>query len=172
MVCWITTKNGRMIKMQFEYYVLNYNFNRKKVEMFNVFRNIHVQDYSEKEVKKYLKSPKKYTSGNRKTGEILYGFDALCEEIRSIIMWQEWARCEYEIGVGYAFTTELRDIVDKVERGELSENEIYDYIKRDANKNYNLEKWDCYGQCEPNIPMICREIIHQYKEQLKENDNV
>ena len=77
--------------MQFEYYVLNYDCNKKCVEHFNVFRNINVQERTEKEIKKYLRNPK-------------------------------------------------------------------------------LEKWDCYKQCEPNIEMITRECIWQYKQQLKNNN--
>ena len=30
--------------MQFEYYVLNYDFNKKKVVNYNVFNNIRVQE--------------------------------------------------------------------------------------------------------------------------------
>lgn len=33
-----------------------------------------------------------------------------------------------------------------------------------------LEKWDCYRQAKPNIEMIAREVIWQYKEQKKEKD--
>ena len=44
--------------MQFEYYVLNYNPNAKKIEPFNIFMNCYVQEYTEKAIKKYLRSPK------------------------------------------------------------------------------------------------------------------
>ena len=44
--------------MQFEYYVLNYNSNTKKIEPFNIFRNCHVQEYTEKAIKKHLRSHK------------------------------------------------------------------------------------------------------------------
>jgi hypothetical protein len=127
--------------MQFEFYVLNYNSNRDKVVMYNIFNNIHVQEYTEKAVRKYLRSPKnfKYIPFS-KTEETIYGFDALVKEIDSIILWQEWSRCEYEISVGDVFTT-------------------------DCNK---LEKWDCYQQTKPNMEMIAREVIYQYKQQLKE----
>lgn len=133
--------------MQFEYYVLNYDFNGHKVEMFNIFRNIHLQEETEKEVRKYLRSPKKYCCIKRglEVGEHIYfyGFEGLCETIQSLIMWQEWARREYEISVGDAFEDDLS----------------------------KFEKWDCYYQCVPNIPMITREVIWQYKQQLKERKN-
>ena len=125
--------------MQFEYYVLNYNPNTKKIEPFNIFRNYYVQEYTEKAIKKYLRSPKNYKY-ERYGEDILYGFEGLCKEIERIIQWQEWSRCEYEIAVGYAFG-------------------------KDCNK---LEKWDCYMQAKSNIPMIARECIYQYKEQRKE----
>ena len=46
--------------MQFEFYVLNYDTNKKKVINYNIFNNINVQEWTEKEVRKYLRSPKKY----------------------------------------------------------------------------------------------------------------
>ena len=126
--------------MQFEFYVLNYDFNRRKVEMFNIFNNVLVQEHTEKAVKKYLRSPKnfKYESFYKNV-EPIYGFDALVKEIDSIIHWQERGRSEYEIGVGYAHSIDM----DK------------------------YEKWDCYQQAKPNMTIIAYEVIRQYKEQLK-----
>ena len=133
--------------MQFEYYVLNYDVNKKCVENFNIFNNISLNKATEKEVRKYLRSPKKYyyVKHDLWVGkcDYIYGFDGLCETIKSLIMWQEWSRCEYEISVGDAFETDL----DK------------------------FEKWDCYTQCVPNIPIITREVIWQYKQQIKEREN-
>ena len=126
--------------MQFEFYVLNYDTNRNKVEMFNVFNNILVQEWVEKAVRKYLRAPKKFVSEPyNKNEETLYGFDAFVEEIRRTIAWQENGRRQYEISVGDAFET-------------------------DVNK---LEKWDTYSQAKPNMTIIAHEIIRQYKEQLK-----
>ena len=125
--------------MQFEYYVLNYNPNAKKIEPFNIFRDCYVQEYTEKAIKKYLRSPKNYKY-ERYGEDTLYGFEGLCQEIERIIQWQEWSRREYEISVGDAFEKDC------------------DY----------LEKWDCYMQAKSNIPMIARECIYQYKQQRKE----
>ena len=132
--------------MQFEYYVLNYNPNAKKVENFNIFQNCLVQEYTEKAVRKYLRAPKKFKHivqyENKLLGReeiALYGFDALVEEIDRTIAWQERGRREYECSVGDAFTT-------------------------DCNK---LEKIDCYYQSKPNMKIIAREVIWQYKQQLK-----
>ena len=125
--------------MQFEYYVLNYNPNAKKIEPFNIFMNCYVQEYTEKAIKKYLRSPKNYKY-ERYGEDTLYGFEGLCKEIEKTIQWQEWSRYEYEISVGDAF-------------------------EKDCSK---LEKWDCYMQAKSNIPMIARECIYQYKEQRKE----
>ena len=122
--------------MQFEYYVLNYDCNAKKIVPFNIFRNIHVQEWTEKAVRKYLRSPKNFTYKSFDGKEILHGFDALVKEQDGIIAWQEHWRREYEISVGDLFET-------------------------DCNK---LEKWDCYGQAHMNIETISREIIRQYKQ--------
>ena len=135
--------------MQFEYYVLNCNPNTKNIEQFNIFRNCYVQEYTEKAIKKYLRSPKNYKYVVQHKNDFLgreeiavYGFDALVKEIDSIIAWQECGRREYECSVGDAFTT-------------------------DCNK---LEKIDCYYQSKPNMEIIAREVIFQYKKQLKEKN--
>ena len=125
--------------MQFEFYVLNYDFNRKCVINYNIFNNIRVNEWTEKAIKKYLRSPKDYKYESY--GKRLYGFEALCEEIRSIIAWQQCGRREYELSVSDAFETDIE----------------------------NLEKWDVYEQAKPNIPIITRECIYQYKQNLKEN---
>ena len=128
--------------MQFEYYVLNYDCNAKKIVPYNIFRNINVQECTEKAVRKYLRSPKNFTYKSFDGKEILHGFDALVKEIDSIIRWQEWSRREYEVSVGDAFETDCE----------------------------KLEKWDCYGQAKPNMKMITYEVIRQYKEQKKAKD--
>ena len=46
--------------LRFEYYVLNHNLNRDKIELFNIFDNYYVQEWTEKEIKKYIRSPKNY----------------------------------------------------------------------------------------------------------------
>ncbi len=125
--------------IQFKFYVLNYNFNKRKVEMFNIFNNIRVQEYTEKTVRKYLRSPKNFTYTSYFDKEEVRGFDAFVKELDSIIAWQERGRCEYEMCVGYTF-------------------------EDDCNK---LEKWDCYQQCTPNMEMIAREVIFQYKQYKK-----
>lgn len=125
--------------MQFEYYVLNYDHNKHKVELFNIFKNIQVQKYTEKAVKKYLRSPKNYTYKSLDKKEIIYGFDAFVKELDGIIRWQEAGRCEYEISVGDLFSTNYKD----------------------------FEKIDCYYQAHANIEMIAHEIIRQYKQQKK-----
>lgn len=121
--------------MKFKWYVLNYNSNARKVEMFNIFDNWILNDAVEKEVKDYLKAPDKYTHEEYRDTTTLVGFEAFCKELEGLIMWQEWGRLEYEVSVGKPFETDI----DK------------------------LEKWDCYQQCEPNIPMIAREVIWQYQ---------
>ena len=132
--------------MKFEYYVLNYDFNKKKVVNYNIFNNIRVQEWTEKEVRKYLRAPKKYKHivqyENKFLGReeiAVYGLDALVEEIDRTIAWQERGRCEYECSVGDAFETDIN----------------------------NYEKWDTYSQAKPNMAIITHEVIRQYKEQLK-----
>ena len=157
--------------MQFEYYVLNYNPNAKKIEPFNIFRNCYVQEYTEKAIKKQLRSPKNYKYDSFfKDEESVYGFDGLCKRFEQILRHEEWSRCEYEIAVGGIFITELSDIVREVERGEIAVEHIYEEIQKKNNRNSKLEKWDCFQQAQKNIPMIMRECIRQYKQQKKAKD--
>ena len=128
--------------MQFEYYVLNYDCNAHKIVPFNIFRNILVQEYTEKAVRKYIRSPKNFIYKSFDGNEILHGFDAFVKELDGIIAWQEKFRREYEISVSDAFTT-------------------------DCSK---LEKWDVYSQAHMNIEMIAHEVIRQYKQQKKEGE--
>ena len=153
--------------MQFEYYVLNYDCNSKKIVPFNIFRNIHVQEWTEKAVKKFIRSPKNYVYKSFDGKEILHGFDAFVKEIDSIIAWQERGRREYEVSVGDAFITEIRDIVREVEKESLTNDNIYDELKKTDRHNAKLEKWDTYLQAKPNMTIIAHEVIRQYKEQLK-----
>ena len=153
--------------MQFEYYVLNYDCNAKKIVPFNIFRNILVQEWTEKAVKKFIRSPKNYVYKSFDGKEILHGFDAFVKEIDSIIAWQERGRREYEVSVGDAFITEIRDIVREVEKGSLTNDNIYDELKKTDRHNAKLEKWDTYLQAKPNMTIIAHEVIRQYKEQLK-----
>ena len=129
--------------IQFKYYVLNYNHNEQKVKPYNIFNNVYVQEYTEKAIRKYLRNPKKFTYKSFDGKEVLYGFDAFVRELDSIIQWQEWSRSEYEMSCGYKFET-------------------------DCNK---LQSTDCYEQCKPNMGMIAREVIWQYKQQKKKDGN-
>lgn len=139
--------------------------------MFNIFRNIYVQEQTEKAIKKYLCSPKKFKYESFFNKEVVYGFDGLCREIESILRHELWSRCEYEIAVGSLFTTELKDIVREVDRGEITTDNLYDVLKKKSERNGNLEKIDCFYQAQPNIPMIVRECIYQYKRQLKAKED-
>ena len=131
--------------MQFEFYVLNLDFNRDKIINYNIFNNIIVQERTEKAVKKYLRCPKKFKyEPFSKDAETLYGFEAFCKEIELIIRCEEWSRCEYEIAVGSLFITEIRDVVREVEQGNLAIENLYDELKKIDSRNSKLEKWDCF----------------------------
>lgn len=171
--------------MKFEFYVLNYDSNKKKVVRYNIFNNWNVQERTEKVIRKYLRAPNKYKYikqyesiipelGICKPEVFVYGFDGLCEEIKSIIRWQEWGRREYEISVADAFTYEASDALkdfQRYESGKISLEQFKELLEKEAKINSPLEKWDCYMQCEYNIPMIARECIYQYKQQRKEEKN-
>lgn len=128
---------------KFEFYVLNYGHNHKKIINFNIFNSVSVYEATLREVKQYCRNPKKYSYSplfDNGESQTIYGFDAFCKRLDGIIAWKEWGRVEYEISVG-------------------------DLFERDLNK---YEKWDCYMQAKPNIEIIAREVIYQYKKYKKE----
>lgn len=155
--------------MKFEYYVMNESSNNGKIEMFNIFQNYLVQERIEKEIKKYLRSPNKYKYIKNEFSKeeiVIYGFEALCEEVRRTIQWQMWSRRQYEIVVGSLFTVEISDVLRDIDKYNTLE-ELKEELKKINKRNGRLEKWDCYKQCELNIPMITRECIYQYKQYIK-----
>lgn len=129
-------------EVKFEYYVLNDDFNKHHIEPFNIFRNWIVNEQTAKAVRKYLRNPSKFKYERYWSHEVLYGFDAFVAELDSIIKCEEWSRCEYEIMVNGLFSED-----DKA------------------------QKIDCYEQCKPNMEIIAREVIYQYKQFLKEKKN-
>ena len=128
-------------EIKFEYYVLNDDFNKHHIEPFNIFRNWYVNEQTAKAVRKYLRAPSKFKYEKYWSHEVLYGFEAFVAELDSIIRCEEWSRCEYEIMVNGMFS-----------------------------KDENAQKIDCYEQCKPNMAMIAREVIYQYKQFLKNKE--
>lgn len=119
--------------MQFEYYVLNYDHNKQKVEPFNIFNNVWVQKLTEREVIKYLRSPKKYKYesffGEK---EIICGFDGLVKRIDGIIAGEEWGRC------GYKFETDCNKLqaTDCYEQAHMN----IETITREVIRQYKEQK--------------------------------
>ena len=114
-----------MKNLQFEWYVLNENLNRnREIVPYNIFNNIRVNERTNELCVKYKRD--KMT------------FEDFTEELRKIIMWQEWSRCEYEIAV----------------RSMFSDDD-------------NWQKIDCYAQALPNIRVIARYVLEEYYPRLK-----
>lgn len=115
-----------MKQLKFEWYVLNENFNRNhSIEPYNIFNNIRVNEGTNALCVKYKRDKMK--------------FEDFVEELRKIIMWQEWSRCEYEIVVGSLFAHEEKD----------------------------LKKIDCYQQALPNMKIIAKYVLEEYYPKLK-----
>ena len=114
-----------MKQLQFEWYVLNENLNRnREIVPYNIFNNIHVNERTNELCVKYKRD--KMT------------FEDFTEELRRIIQWQEWSRCEYEIAVRSMF-----------------------------GDDDNWEKIDCYAQALPNIKIIAKYVLEEYYPRLK-----
>lgn len=126
-----------MRELKLEFYVLNHDFNKDKIYNYNIFNNCWVYDHAIREAKRYLRNPAKYKPRKDKD---LVGYEAFVKELDSIVMYEEWGRCEYEIAVGSLFT-------------------------EDANK---LEKWDCYQQFHPNRYIVADYVLKQVRKYQKE----
>lgn len=85
-----------MKQLQFEWYVLNENHNTHEIVPYNIFNNIRVNERTNELCSKYKKDK--------------MDFKDFVEELRRIIQWQEWSRCEYEIMVGSLFGDTLEKI--------------------------------------------------------------
>ena len=115
----------RMKQLNFEWYVLNENINRnREIVPYNIFNNIRVSERTNELCVKYKRD--KMT------------FEDFTEELRRIIQWQEWSRCEYEIAVNSLFAD-----------GD------------------NWQKIDCYQQVLPNIKIIAKYVLEEYYPRLK-----
>ena len=128
---------------RFEYYVLNYDHNKKEIVNYNIFNNYYVNERANEFLDKYcnLENKENYISQDFRNKTVYHGFSALCYDIDRIIMYEEWSRVQYEISAGPPFC----DDFDK-------------YVKL-----------DCYYQAKPNMEMIVRELIYQYN--IKEDIN-
>lgn len=117
-----------MKKLKFEWYVLNEDdFRTRKIKPFNIFNNWSLLEATNKLCVEYKR--KKMT------------FEDFTEELRCLIMWQEWSRCEYEIFVSSMFAKD--------------DSEVY--------------KVDCYEQALPNIKLIAKYVLEEYYPRLKIN---
>ena len=100
-----------------EFYVLNWDSNSKKVINQNIFSNTLVKEETLNLIQEYERD--------------LVTFKEFVKQLKQIIMWQEWSRCEYEIAVG-------------------------DTFEQDPDM---FEKWDCYKQFEPNAEMFAEYLV-------------
>ena len=71
-----------------EWYVLNYDFNKRKVETFNIFRSIT------------------FTEGVQELLDNYVIFDDFVEKLKNEVKYSFWSKREYEISVGDAFCKE------------------------------------------------------------------
>jgi len=81
-----------------EWYVLNYDFNNKKVVSHNIFNNISFIRHLSQYIDEYEKG--------------ILSYKELKESIRSSLRGAFWSRREYELSIGDAFETDL----DKYEK--------------------------------------------------------
>lgn len=77
-----------------KWYVLNYDFNAKKVVNYNIFNNWVFTEAVEKAIDEY-------------TQGLLGDLNDLIERIDSLAKWRFWSKREYEISVGDLFEQDI-----------------------------------------------------------------
>ena len=99
-----------------EWYVLNYDFNNKKVVTYNIFRNI------------------KFVEGIKELLANFYNFKDFKEKLIKEIKYCFWSKREYEISVGDAFCKE-----DDLEKWDISMQLIPNI---DALAKYRMQQYE------------------------------
>lgn len=79
-----------------KWYVLNYDFNKRKIINFNIFNNF------------------RFTEGIKELLNHYTIFDDFIEQLDKLLMYCFWSKREYEISVGDAFDTNL-DRYEKID---------------------------------------------------------
>ena len=79
--------------VDFEFYVMNYNFNRKQVENYNIFDNFYVDRRAHELAEMYMDHE--------------LTFSEMRDELDKVLRREFWSRREYEIFVGDAFEYDI-----------------------------------------------------------------
>ena len=82
-----------------KWYVLNYDFNKKKVIYFNIFTNSRFLDCLEENLEEFKNNN---------------DYEKFKENLRTDLMYCFWSKREYEISVSDAFETNL-DMYEKID---------------------------------------------------------
>lgn len=86
---------------KYEFYVLHYDLNKHKVEMWNIFNNRIVYNKACELAEKYA------------CNELTY--EQLRDKLDIAIMCEEWSRYQYEISVGKVFVTDPEKELTKID---------------------------------------------------------
>ena len=90
-------KNGYPNDLGFEFYVVSWDINAKRAEMYNIFNNSHVY-------RNAVELTKDYVEGRIKTRK------EFADQLGKVIQWQEWSRVQYEIAVGDPFPRSIEEL--------------------------------------------------------------
>jgi len=102
-----------------KWYVLNHDFNKNEIELFNIFNSFKFNEGVEKLLKKYTT------------------FSTFVDELNSLAMYCFWCKAEYEIACGGLFA-ESADDLEKIDIYTQLKNNIEPlaiYILTEYNKH-------------------------------------
>ena len=77
------------MKQKLEWYVLNYDFNKQKIEYYNIFNHTYLLESLQKILNNYT------------------NFNDYIEQLDKLLRYCFWSKREYEISIGDAFETDL-----------------------------------------------------------------
>lgn len=113
-----------------EFYVLNYDWNKKKLYNFNIFNSSKFNDYVKSDFENYKMNGRNY--------------EDFKEEVRKDLMSAFWSKREYELSIGDAFDTNL-DNYEKIDAYSLIVPNLDILVK------YIIDNWDIeYTSVEDN----------------------
>ena len=93
-----------------EWYVLNYDFNSKNAELYNIFNS------------------SKFSDGLKEINESNYDFDEFVEELDKLCRYCFWSKSEYEIYVTDAFHPEDQSKIDVYDQLKPNMKVLAEYI--------------------------------------------
>ena len=124
-VSYILQKGSNQNRKKLEWYVLNYDFNKKKIEYFNIFQHSYL-----------VESLKEYLSNDN------FNYSDYIERVDRLLRYCFWSKREYEISVADAFETDISKLkkIDVYFQLKPNIEKIAEYFENWYFNNFQLDQ--------------------------------